>query len=62
VVHYDALPDAALDVLFEATIQAVEEAILNALTANEAMVGRDGHFVPALPHAEVRRMVEAAQG
>jgi L-aminopeptidase/D-esterase-like protein len=62
ITRYDALPDAALNPLFEATIQAVEEAILNAMTANEAMVGRDGHFIPALPHAEVRRLVEAAKG
>ncbi|HWD66982.1 MAG TPA: P1 family peptidase [Caulobacteraceae bacterium] len=60
-IRYDALPDGALNPLFSATIQAVEEAILNALTANEAMVGRDGHLVPALPLAEVRRLVEAAR-
>ena len=29
--------------------QATEEAILNSLTANEDMTGRDGNFVPALP-------------
>jgi L-aminopeptidase/D-esterase-like protein len=60
-IRYDALPDGALNPLFEATIQAVEEAALNALRADEAMVGRDGHFVPILPHAEVRRLVEAAR-
>jgi L-aminopeptidase/D-esterase-like protein len=57
VVQFDALPEEALNPLFEATIQAVEEAILNSLTANAAMTGRDGHFVPALPHAEVRRLL-----
>ena len=30
-------------------VQATEEAILNALIANEDMTGRDGNFVPALP-------------
>ncbi|RUY46898.1 S58 family peptidase, partial [Mesorhizobium sp. M7A.F.Ca.CA.001.14.1.1] len=30
-------------------IQTVEEAILNALVANDDMTGRDGNFVPALP-------------
>ena len=61
-VQWDAVPDAALNPFFEATIQAVEEAILNALTANEAMTGRDGHFVPALPHDEVRRLIAVANG
>ncbi|QUQ72505.1 DmpA family aminopeptidase [Kutzneria sp. CA-103260] len=43
-----------IDPLFEATVQAVEEAVLNALIANEAMVGRDNHRVPALPHDQLR--------
>jgi L-aminopeptidase/D-esterase-like protein len=43
------IPDAALDPLFDAAIQATEEAILNALVANRDMTGRDGNFVPALP-------------
>ncbi|MEW9837761.1 hypothetical protein [Mesorhizobium marinum] len=30
-------------------MQATEEAILNSLTANEDMTGRDGNHVPALP-------------
>ena len=38
-----------LDSLFLATVEAVEEAILNALLAAETMTGRDGLVVPALP-------------
>ena len=34
---------------FTAVVQAVEEAVANALVANEEMTGRDGHRVPALP-------------
>lgn len=45
-----AIPDADIDPFFDATVQAVEEAILNALVANADMTGRDGNFVPALPH------------
>ncbi|MBS1183210.1 MAG: aminopeptidase [Proteobacteria bacterium] len=45
-----AIPDGDIDPFFEATVQAVEEAILNALVANADMTGRDGNFVPALPH------------
>lgn len=39
-----------LDPLFEATIQATEEAIVNALIAAETMVGIDDHKVIAIPH------------
>jgi D-aminopeptidase len=43
------LPDASLDPFFDAVVQTIEEAILNALVANADMTGRDGNFVPALP-------------
>ncbi|TPN80461.1 P1 family peptidase [Mesorhizobium sp. CU2] len=43
------IPDVDIDRFFDAVVQGVEEAILNALTANEDMTGRDGNFVPALP-------------
>jgi len=45
-----AIPDVDIDPFFDATVQAVEEAILNALVANADMTGRDGNVVPALPH------------
>jgi D-aminopeptidase len=38
-------------------IQCVDEAILNALVANETMTGIDGRVVHALPHDEVRRVL-----
>ncbi|MGH9752127.1 MAG: P1 family peptidase, partial [Blastocatellia bacterium] len=44
--------------LFEATVQAVEEAIINALVAAETMVGRDDHKVVALPHDRVREVLK----
>jgi len=44
-----------MDRLFEAVVQSVEEAVVNALTANEEMVGRDGHRTPALPRDKVAR-------
>ena len=49
----EAWPDEALNPAFAAVIQCVDEAVLNAMVANEAMTGRDGHHVPALPHAPV---------
>jgi len=45
------IPDASLNPFFHAVVEATEEAILNALVAAEDMVGRDGHFAPALPEA-----------
>ncbi|RUU78703.1 S58 family peptidase, partial [Mesorhizobium sp. M7A.T.Ca.TU.009.01.1.2] len=45
------IPDTDIDPFFDAVIQTVEEAILNALVANDDMTGRDGNFVPALPKA-----------
>jgi D-aminopeptidase len=43
------IPDADINPFFDAVVQSTEEAILNALVANEDMTGRDGNFVPALP-------------
>ncbi|MTI95712.1 MAG: P1 family peptidase [Firmicutes bacterium] len=45
--------DSELDLLFEAVVEATEEAILNALFTAGSMEGRDGHFRPALPIKEV---------
>src|SRR5690606_4924858 len=44
------LADTRIDELFVATIEATEEAVLNALVAAETMTGRDGHVVEAIPH------------
>ncbi|MGH6949200.1 MAG: P1 family peptidase [Kiloniellales bacterium] len=54
----DYLPDARLNPLFTATVEATEEAILNALVANETMTGRDGHVAEALPHDELRALLK----
>jgi L-aminopeptidase/D-esterase-like protein len=54
--HYDQLtfiPWGFLDPFYTAVVQAVEEAVANALTANEEMVGRAGHRTPALPRDRV---------
>lgn len=48
------LPWGHVDPVFTATVEAVEEAVLNALVNNADMTGRRGHFSPALPHSEVR--------
>ncbi|HEX9733686.1 MAG TPA: hypothetical protein VGG06_17070 [Thermoanaerobaculia bacterium] len=40
-----------------ATIQAVEEAVINAMVAAETMVGVHGNRVHALPHEELREVL-----
>lgn len=44
------LPNERLDPLFNAVVQATEEAVIDALVANETMTGRDDVTVHALPH------------
>ena len=50
--------DAELDALYEATVDVVEEAILNAMFGGTAMRGQSDHRVEALPVEEVRAMLE----
>ena len=58
VPKVDMLPNDRINGVFEATVQATEEAIINALVAAEPMTGRDDHHVPALPHEELRQVLE----
>jgi D-aminopeptidase len=39
--------------LFQATVEATEEAIVNAMVAAETMTGVDGHTIQALPHEKL---------
>ncbi|MFT3709277.1 MAG: P1 family peptidase [Archangium sp.] len=55
------LLDARLDPLYEAVIEATEEAILNSMCMATEMAGAHGHVVPALPLDEVRRFVDATR-
>jgi D-aminopeptidase len=52
-----SLGNDELDPLFEATVQATEEAIVNALVAARDMQGNDGHYAKALPHAELVKLL-----
>jgi D-aminopeptidase len=55
----DTLPDGDLDALFAATVDATEEAVLNALWSAERTEGREGRVAEALPHAAVLELLEA---
>jgi D-aminopeptidase len=48
----------AIDELFLAAVEVVEEAILNALVAAETMTGRDGNTLFALPHDVLAHCVD----
>ena len=48
------LPNAQINGLFQATVEATEEAIVNALVAAETMIGRDGITAHRLPHDRLR--------
>jgi D-aminopeptidase len=37
----------------QASVQATEEAIVNSMVAARDMVGNEGHFAKALPHADL---------
>ncbi|MCH2614290.1 MAG: P1 family peptidase, partial [Opitutales bacterium] len=52
------LSNKSIDQLFLATVQATEEAILNALVAAETMEGINGNIVHALPIERLMKMLE----
>ena len=58
VVPLEWLPDGLLTPLFEAVVQAVDEAVVNSLIVNAGMTGRDGNRVGALPHDAVIAALE----
>jgi D-aminopeptidase len=57
-VAVQMLPNDRMDALFEATVQATEEAVVNALVAARTMTGADGHAVEALPHDRLREVLK----
>jgi D-aminopeptidase len=58
VADVKMLPNDSLDPVFAATVQATEEAIINAMIAAESMTGIDNHHVTALPHDQLRSILK----
>jgi D-aminopeptidase len=52
------LPNDQINPLFLATVQATEEAVVNAMVAAETMTGIKGHTVMALPHDRLREVLK----
>jgi L-aminopeptidase/D-esterase-like protein len=53
------VPWGFLDPFYAAVVQGTEEAVANALVANEEMIGKDGHRSPALPRDRVAELIRA---
>jgi L-aminopeptidase/D-esterase-like protein len=61
--HLDNLtfiPWGHMDPFYDAVVQATEEAVVNAMVANEDMIGRAGHRTPGMPREKVAEFVAAA--
>jgi L-aminopeptidase/D-esterase-like protein len=58
IPQLNMLPNDQMDPLFEATVQATEEAIVNALVAAETMTGADNHTAIAIPHDRLRQILK----
>ncbi|MGB8849917.1 MAG: P1 family peptidase [Candidatus Acidiferrales bacterium] len=52
------MPNENMDPLFEATVQATEEAVINAMVAADTMTGIDNHRVEGLPHDKLREVLK----
>ena len=52
------LPNDRIDALFEATVQATEESIVNAMLGAETMTGANGFTVFALPHDRLKAVLK----
>ena len=57
VANLKMVPNDSLDPVFAATVQATEEAVINALVAAEDMTGIDDHHVTALSHMKLREVL-----
>ena len=56
--NVQTLANGQMDSLFEATVQATEEAVVNAMIAAKTMTGINGHTVEALPHDRLREVLK----
>jgi L-aminopeptidase/D-esterase-like protein len=58
VANVATVPNDKLNPIFEAAVQATEEAIINAMVGAETMTGVDGHTVTALPHDRLQEVLK----
>lgn len=58
VAKVGMLSNDKIDPIFEATVEATEEAVINAMVAAETMTGINNHRVEALPHDRLREVLK----
>jgi D-aminopeptidase len=58
VVDLKMLPNDLIEPVFAATVQATEEAVINAMVAADTMTGIENHKVIALPHDRLRAVLK----
>ncbi len=58
VVDLKMVPNDLIEPVFAATVQATEEAVINAMVAAETMTGIENHKVIALPHDRLREVLK----
>ena len=58
MVDLKMLPNDMIEPVFAATVQATEEAVINAMVAAETMTGINNHRVIALPHDRLRTILK----
>ena len=58
VVNLQMLPNDQVEPVFAATVQATEEAVINAMVTAETMTGIENHKVIALPHDRLREVLK----
>jgi len=57
-IHVNMLANSRISALFSATVEATEEAIINALIAAETMTGVENRRVEAISHARVTELLK----
>ena len=58
LIHITMIPNDEMNPVFDAVVQATEEAIINAMLGAETMTGYQNHRVVALPHDRLRQTLE----
>lgn len=58
IENWSVLTKDALDRIFKATVEATEEAVINALVAAETMTGKDGNVFYGIPHDQLQTILK----
>jgi L-aminopeptidase/D-esterase-like protein len=61
MMQLECIGEGEVSPIYEAAIQAIDEAIINCMVANETMIGRDGRVAPALPLESVQSLLRQHQ-